>query len=59
MDFICRETPDDIRRYVRNIVEPLIGGKGLAFGSGNQIADYVPPENFQAMVDEVRLIRGF
>jgi len=59
MDFICRESPDVIRKYVRDIVVPLKDKKGLAFGSGNQIADYVPPENFQAMVDEFRLIRGF
>ncbi|QEN08367.1 hypothetical protein EXM22_10345 [Oceanispirochaeta crateris] len=59
MDVICRESPENIRKYVHDIVVPLLGKKGLAFGSGNQIANYVPPENFQAMVEEVRLIRGF
>jgi len=59
MDFICRQSPESIRKYVRDIVVPLKDKKGLAFGSGNQIADYVPVENFQAMVDEFRIIRGF
>ena len=59
MDVICRESPENIRTYVHDIVVPLQGRRGLAFGSGNQIADYVPPENFQAMVEEFRLIRGF
>lgn len=59
MDFICRKSPEEIKTYVRNIVEPLQNERGLAFGTGNQIADYVPPENFQAMVSELRSIRGF
>lgn len=59
MDFICRKSPREIRKYVRDIVIPLSEKKGMAFGSGNQIADYVPPENFKTMVDEFRLIRGF
>ncbi|MDC7235473.1 MAG: uroporphyrinogen decarboxylase family protein [Spirochaetales bacterium] len=59
MDFICRSTEDEIRSYVRGICEPLCEAPGIAFGSGNQIADYVPPGNFQAMVDELRQIRGY
>lgn len=59
MDVICRSSEDVLRKYIRKNIEPLMDSNGLAIGSGNQIADYVPPENFQIMVDEVRKIRGF
>lgn len=59
MDVICRSEEDYLRHYIRKNVEPLMDYNGIAIGSGNQIADYVPPENFQIMVDEVRGIRGF
>ena len=32
--------------------------KGFAIGCGNSIADYVPAENYLAMVDTVREYRG-
>ncbi len=59
MDVICRSSEKVLRKYIRTNIEPLMGSRGIAIGSGNQIADYVPPENFQIMVDEVRKIRGF
>ena len=59
MDVICRESAEAIREYVRSIVKPLLGKPGLAFGTGNQIADYVPAENFLTMVSELRNLRGF
>ena len=59
MDVICRSSEEVLRKYIRKNIEPLMGSNGIAIGSGNQIADYVPSENFQIMVDEVRKIRGF
>lgn len=59
MDIICRSSEEVLRKYIRKNIEPLMDFNGLAIGSGNQIADYVPPENFQVMVDEIRKIRGF
>ncbi len=59
MDVICRSSEEVLRKYIGGKIEPLMDFNGLAIGSGNQIADYVPPENFQVMVDEVRKIRGF
>lgn len=59
MDVIYRSSEEDLRKYIRKNIEPLMDLRGIAIGSGNQIADYVPPENFQIMVDEVRKMRGF
>ncbi len=59
MDVICRSSEEVLRKYIRKNIEPLMDKKGIAIGSGNQIADYVPPGNFLTMVDEIRKIRGF
>jgi len=59
MDVICRSKEDNLRKYIRDSVEPLMDLNGIAIGSGNQIADYIPPGNFIIMVDEIRNIRGF
>ena len=59
MDVICRDSQENIRAYIRNTMKSLEDSPGgIAVGSGNQIASYVPPENFTAMVDEIRKIRG-
>ena len=58
MDVICRESEENIRKYIRTTIEPIKENPGLAIGSGNQIADYLPPENFIVMVDELRKIRN-
>jgi hypothetical protein len=42
---------------VNEILTYCEGKKGIAIGSGNQIADYVPPEGFIAMVETVNEFR--
>ncbi|GAB1484520.1 hypothetical protein MASR2M78_33380 [Treponema sp.] len=58
MDLLCRESPAGIRDYVGEILNLASAYPGFALGSGNQIADYVPPEGFLAMVETVRRFRG-
>lgn len=58
MDFLCQKTADEVfdevvesgRRYRRM-------AKGYALGSGNSIPDYVPLENYLAMVRGAQRIR--
>ncbi|MDD2486316.1 MAG: uroporphyrinogen decarboxylase family protein [bacterium] len=52
MDFLCRRTPDEIRARTREILEICMPGGGYALGTGNSVADYVPVENYLAMLDE-------
>ncbi len=59
MDVLCREDEAGIRSYVTERYKELEQYRGTAIGSGNQIADYVPPENFITMVETVRELRGF
>ena len=52
MDFLCRKTPAEIRMRCEKMLEraPV----GYALGSGNSIPDYVPFENYFAMIDVIR-----
>ena len=45
-------TEDDLRAYVRNILDRCTPGGGYALGSGNTIANYVPLKNFLIMLEE-------
>ena len=58
MDQLCRLSPAEVERSVRNIIERVEGHGGIAISSGNSIPDYVPVENYKAMVRAVRLHRG-
>ena len=52
MDKLCRLDEQDLRRYVRTILETCMPGGGYALGSGNSIANYVPFENYLIMMEE-------
>lgn len=57
LNVICLEDEKTIKEYVTEILKYCNGKPGIAVGSGNQIADYVPPEGFTAMVEAVRDFR--
>lgn len=57
-DVLCRMSPSAIEAYVLDCLGRVAGHGGIAFGSGNSIPDYVPPEGYLAMVDTVRQWRG-
>jgi uroporphyrinogen decarboxylase len=58
MDLLCRESPQGIAERVVQVLEEVRPYPGFALGSGNQIAEYVPPEGFVAMVEAARRWRG-
>lgn len=45
-------TEDEVRAYTRGVLEAAAPGGGYVLGSGNSIANYVPPRNFLAMIEE-------
>ena len=53
MNVLCIEDEPTIRAYVTDVLRYCEGKRGIAIGSGNQIADYVPPEGFEAMIGAV------
>jgi uroporphyrinogen decarboxylase len=54
VDFLTRATPDEVRQRVRDTVETCQPGGGYALGSGNSVANYIPLDNYLAMLDEGR-----
>ena len=57
MDFMCRGTPAQVRRRGRDTLEACMPGGGYCLGTGNSVANYIPVENYLAMLDEGRRIR--
>lgn len=57
-DAVCRLTEPEMREYIADVVRRSRGHGGFAFGSGNSIPDYVPPEGFLAMNRIIRELRG-
>jgi uroporphyrinogen decarboxylase len=52
VDFLCRAGEEAIRRRVRQTLEVCQGGGGYCLGTGNSVANYIPLDNYLAMVDE-------
>ena len=55
MDYLCRAEQTAIRQRVRDTLDVCMKGGGYCLGTGNTVANYVPLDNFLAMVDEGRL----
>ena len=52
MDKISRMSPAQVREHTRLLIERCGPGGGWALGTGNSVANYVPVENFLAMLEE-------
>lgn len=52
VDFLCRAEEKEIRARTREVLEKCMPGGGYALGTGNSVANYIPLDNFLAMVDE-------
>ncbi len=51
MDFLCRATPEEVYNRSKAMIERTKERGGFALGSGNSVPDYVPIENYHAMLD--------
>lgn len=54
VDFLCRASEAEVRRRVRTTLEKCLPGGGYALGTGNSVANYIPLDNYLAMLDEGR-----
>lgn len=53
LDFICRATPEEVYTRARNLLQQTEKYGGYALGTGNSVPDYVPDENYFAMLRAV------
>jgi uroporphyrinogen decarboxylase len=54
VDFLCRSSEKDVRSRVRATLEKCMPGGGYCLGTGNSVANYIPVDNYLAMLDEGR-----
>lgn len=52
VDALCTLPLDELRKYVRHIIDECAPGGRFALGSGNSIPSYVPLDNYLVMLDE-------
>lgn len=53
LDFLCRQSPEAVRKRSVEMLERAESRGGYALGSGNSIPDCVPVENHLAMISAV------
>jgi len=58
VDVLCNSSQTEIKEYVTDVLKKCEGKGGIAIGSGNSIAGYVPIENYLCMVNTVREYRA-
>ena len=54
VDFLCRASEDEVRQRTRKTLEICMPGGGYCLGTGNSVANYIPVNNYLAMLDEGR-----
>ena len=52
IDKLARFEPEELRKYIRDIIKKCAPGGRFAIGSGNSIASYIPLVNYLTMLDE-------
>ena len=52
VDKLATYTSEELRKYVRNIIDKCSPGGRFAIGAGNSITSYIPLENYLTMLDE-------
>jgi len=52
MHILSSAEPDELRQYVRSLIEACAPMGRFAIGSGNSISNYVPVESYLTMLDE-------
>ncbi|NLW86163.1 MAG: uroporphyrinogen-III decarboxylase-like protein, partial [Planctomycetes bacterium] len=50
LDFVCRSKPEEIRKRSEAMLKRTSQRGGYALGTGNSVPEYVPQENYFAMI---------
>jgi len=58
VDYLCRRTPAEVMERTKRILEACAPGGGYAAGTGNTVANYIPVENYLAMLRAVEAFNG-
>jgi len=58
VDFLCRSDEAAVRQRTRETLAACQPGGGFCLGTGNSVANYIPPGHYLAMLDEGRRFEG-
>jgi uroporphyrinogen decarboxylase len=58
MDKLCRLPEPELRAHCRSMLDHCMPKGRYAFGTGNSVANYIPLDNYLAMMDEGYRYRG-
>lgn len=50
VDFVCRSTPEEVKRRSKAMLERAAGRGSYALGTGNSVPEFVPQEQYFAML---------
>ena len=50
LDFVCRSTPEEVYKRSYAMLDRAASRGGYALGTGNSVPDYVPDQNYFAMI---------
>jgi len=53
LDFVCRSSSEEVYNRSRNLLQLTETGGGYALGTGNSVPEYVPDNNYFAMITAV------
>lgn len=51
VDLLVRGKPEEIENVVKGLIKDIAPGGGYCLGSGNSVPEYVPVENYKAMIE--------
>ena len=52
INFLCQASSEEVRTYVRRVLNECAPGGGYCLGTGNSVANYIKLENYLTMLDE-------
>ena len=58
VDVICRSGEGELRAYTRRMIEECFADGHWALGTGNSLTDYMPVENYIAVLEEGMRVAG-
>jgi uroporphyrinogen decarboxylase len=58
LNFVAESEPGQITDRALNMLEKSADKGGYALGTGNSVPDYIPDENYFAMLDAIKIFKG-
>lgn len=58
VDYMCQHSAEEVYDYTMRIIEECAPGGGYAAGTGNTVTNYIPVENYLAMLRAVNTYNG-